>query len=50
MMSFLSSLSQKTDAVEPLRPEIILSRNYFIKFSIWPPHLSSLIFHLTNIP
>ena len=50
MMSFLSFLSQKTGAGESLRPEIILSRNYLIKCSIWPPHLSSLIFHLTEIP
>ena len=43
LMQYLSFLSQKTYPGEFLKPEIILSRNYLRKCSIWPTPLSSSI-------
>ena len=50
MMSFLSFCSEKTYPEEFLRQDIILRRNHLRKRSIWPPPLSSSIFHLLKMP
>ena len=46
-MSFMSFLSQKTYPGELLRTEIILSKNYLRKYSIWPP--PSIIINLSFV-
>ena len=43
LMSFFSFVNQKTYSGNFLRPEVILSRNYPTKCSIWPTPLSSSI-------
>ena len=46
LMLFLSFSSQKTQAGEFLRPEVILSRSYLRKYCIWlpPTIIISLLF------
>ena len=48
-MSFLSFVSQKTYPGKFFRPEVVLRRTYLRKCSIWPPPLSSSIFHFLKM-